>query len=159
MICYEILGSNNSSEAHRATFIIYCRVKHKSRQKTGHIEPYKSTTVSVKKGELFCCLNWNVVIFIIKYLYQGHKLCLVSYTKKHNLVAQSYQSLCNSKDCSPPGSSVHGILQARILEWVAISFSRGSSWPRDWTHVSCVSCANRWVPYHYRALGSPYTKT
>ena len=39
-------------------------------------------------------------------------------------------------DCSPPGSSVHGILQARILEWVAISFSRGSSRPRDWTQVS-----------------------
>ena len=42
--------------------------------------------------------------------------------------------------CTPPGSSVHGILQARILEWVAISFSRGSSQPRDWTRVSCVSC-------------------
>ena len=42
-------------------------------------------------------------------------------------------------DCSPPGSSVHGILQARILEWVAISFSRGSSRPKDWTHVSCLS--------------------
>ena len=41
--------------------------------------------------------------------------------------------------CSPPGSSVHGILQARILEWVAISFSRGSSWPRDWTQVSCTA--------------------
>ena len=41
-------------------------------------------------------------------------------------------------DCSPPGSSVHGILQARILEWVAISFSRGSSWPRDQTWVSCT---------------------
>ena len=40
-------------------------------------------------------------------------------------------------DCSPPGSSVHGILQARILEWVAISFSRGFSWPRDQTRVSC----------------------
>ena len=39
--------------------------------------------------------------------------------------------------CSPPGSPVHGILQARILEWVAISFSRGSSWPRDQTQVSC----------------------
>ena len=39
-------------------------------------------------------------------------------------------------DCSPPGSSVHGILQARRLVWVAVSFSRGSSWPRDWTHVS-----------------------
>ena len=42
-------------------------------------------------------------------------------------------------DCSLPGSSVHGILQARILEWVAISFSRGSSWPRDRTPVSCIA--------------------
>ena len=42
-------------------------------------------------------------------------------------------------DCSPPGLFVHGILQARILEWVAISFSGWSSWPRDWTCVSCVS--------------------
>ena len=41
-------------------------------------------------------------------------------------------------DYSPPGSSVHGILQARILEWVAISSSRGSSRPRDWTHISCI---------------------
>ena len=43
-------------------------------------------------------------------------------------------------DCSLPGSSVPGILQARILEWVAMSFSRGSSWLRDQTHTSCVSC-------------------
>ena len=42
-------------------------------------------------------------------------------------------------DCSPPGSFVHGISQARILEWVAISFSRRSSWPRDWTWVSCIA--------------------
>ena len=42
--------------------------------------------------------------------------------------------------CSPPGSSVHGILQARILEWAAISSSRGSSWPRDQTHIFCASC-------------------
>ena len=42
-------------------------------------------------------------------------------------------------DCSPPGSSVHGILQARILKWVAISFSRGSSWPGDRTQVSCTT--------------------
>ena len=42
-------------------------------------------------------------------------------------------------DCSPPGSSVHGIFQARILEWVASSFSRGSSWPRDWTQVSSIA--------------------
>ena len=53
---------------------------------------------------------------------------------------QSCQTLCASMDCSPPGSSVHGISQARILEWAAISFSRGSFRPRDQTHVSCVSC-------------------
>ena len=52
------------------------------------------------------------------------------------LVALSCPTLCDPMDCSLPGSSVHGILQARILEWVAISFSRGSSQPRDWTLVS-----------------------
>ena len=55
------------------------------------------------------------------------------------LVAQSCPTLCNSMDCSLPGSSVHGILQARILEWIAIPFSQGSSWPRDWTRVSCIA--------------------
>ena len=45
---------------------------------------------------------------------------------------------CNPMNCSPSGSSVHGIFQAKILEWVAIAFSRGSSWPRDWTQVSCM---------------------
>ena len=48
--------------------------------------------------------------------------------------------LCDPLDCSPPGSSVHGIFQTRILEWVAISSSRGSSWQGDWTHVSFISC-------------------
>ena len=46
---------------------------------------------------------------------------------------------CNPIDCSLPGSFVRGILQARILEWVAISFSRGSFWPRNWTQVSCTA--------------------
>ena len=56
------------------------------------------------------------------------------------LVSQSCLTLCNSLDCSLPGSSAHGILQARILERVAISFSRESSQPRDQTQISCVSC-------------------
>jgi len=47
--------------------------------------------------------------------------------------------LCNPMDCSPPGSSIHGIFQARVLEWVVISFSRGSSWPRDQTQVSHIA--------------------
>ena len=50
-------------------------------------------------------------------------------------VAQSCLTLCDPMDCSLPGSSIHGIFQARVLEWVAISFSSGSSWPRDWTQV------------------------
>ena len=53
-------------------------------------------------------------------------------------------TLCDPIDCSPPGSSVHGVLQARILEWVAMSSSRGSSRPRDGTGVSYVSCINIW---------------
>ena len=57
---------------------------------------------------------------------------------KKSEVAQSCPTLCDPMDCSPPGSSIHGIFQARILEWVAISFSRRSSWPRDWTWVSHI---------------------
>ena len=53
------------------------------------------------------------------------------------LVALSCPTLCDLMDCSPPGSSVHGILQERIMKWVAISYSRGSSWSRNWTQVSC----------------------
>ena len=55
------------------------------------------------------------------------------------LAAQSCLTLCNPTDCSPPGSSVRGILQARILQWVAIPFSGGSSWHRDGTWVSCTA--------------------
>ena len=55
------------------------------------------------------------------------------------LVAQSCPALFDSMDCSPPGSCVHEILQTTILEWVAISFSRGSSLPRDQTGVSCTA--------------------
>ena len=60
-------------------------------------------------------------------------------------VPQSCPTLCDLMDCSPPGCSVHGIFPGRILEWVAISFSRGSLWPRDWTHVSRVSCTGRQI--------------
>ena len=57
-------------------------------------------------------------------------------------------TLCNPMDCSPRGSSVHGILQVGILEWVAMPSSRGSSWPRDWTCVSYGFCIGRRVLYH-----------
>ena len=59
--------------------------------------------------------------------------------RKKMLISQSCPTLCDPMDCNPPGSSVHGILQARILEWVVIPFSRGSSQPRDWTQVSWIA--------------------
>ena len=75
------------------------------------------------------------------------------------LITQSCLTLCNSMDCSLPGSSVHGIFQARILEWVAISFSRGTSLPRDQTWVSrtigrrFTVWATREAPwFHYMSL-------
>ena len=58
------------------------------------------------------------------------------------LVTKSCPTLCKPMDCNPPGSSIHGIFWAKILERVAISFSKGSSWPRDQSHVPCPS---RWI--------------
>ena len=62
------------------------------------------------------------------------------------------QLFCKLMDCSLPGSYVHEILQATTLEWVAISFSRGSSRPRDGTHVSCIG---RWILYHWATREAP----
>ena len=59
---------------------------------------------------------------------------------------------CSPMDCSPPGSSVHGISQARIQEWVAVSFSRRSSWPRGQT---CISCIGRQISVQLSHQGSP----
>ena len=61
---------------------------------------------------------------------------------------QSCLTLCDPMDCSLAGSSVHGILQARLLKWIAMPSSRGSPWPRDWTSLSYISCIGRRVLYH-----------
>ena len=86
-------------------------------------------------------LQW---IFPAQYSHQGLLHCRrilyhLNYQVKWSEVAQSCPTLCDPMDCSLPGFSVHGIFQARVLEWVAISFSRESSWLRDWTHVSCIA--------------------
>ena len=81
----------------------------------------------------------------------------VYYQQCAMLVTQSCLTLCNPMDCSLPGSSVHGILQAGILEWVAMPSARGSSQPRD-AHFSCVSqvsCIDKLVLYHWCHLQSP----
>ena len=98
--------------------------------------------------------------FLLLFSLMQYKWCLVGdwcYTEqslgnflwKWKRTVKMLVTTCHPMDCSLPGSSLHGILQARILEWVAISSSKGSSWPRDWTPVSCIGslftvCATIW---------------
>ena len=80
------------------------------------------------------CLEHSMCSNVLIVVY----LSFHSERKKESEVAQLCPTLCNPVDCSLPGSSFHGILQARVLEWVAISFSRGSSQLRDQTRVSHI---------------------
>ena len=73
-------------------------------------------------------------------------VCVHSFCTYHCSVVQSHPTLHDPMNCSPPGSSAHGIFQARILEWVAISFFRGSSRSRNRTHISCIG---RQILYHW----------
>ena len=98
------------------------------------------------------CINSNISIAqVTEYKSNTYQLCdlgqvtsplwasVTSAAKWNELVAQSYLTLCDPVDCNPSGSSVHGVLHARILEWVDIPFSRGSSRPRDRTQVPCMA--------------------
>ena len=87
-------------------------------------------------------VNLNSRIKTIKLLKENRRKSLVRqwYVCVCAQSPQLYPTFCNPVDYSLPGSSVHWILQARILEWVATPSSRGSSWPKDRTHVSCAAC-------------------
>ena len=88
------------------------------------------------------CMVKDRVFTVVMYRYKKWII------KKAAKTLQSCLTLCNPMDFSLLGSPVHGILQARIPEWVAISFYRGTFRPKDQTHVSYVSCIGRWVHYH-----------
>ena len=94
-----------------------------------------------------CLLHCRQILYRLSYkvLVLGRQLFSLVYVS----VAQSCPTLCNPMACSPPGSSVHRILQARILEWVAISSFKGSSRPRNQTQVSSIICIDRWILYHW----------
>ena len=101
-------------------------------------------------GIFRCCLNSYIQLEMLQnwagkihYALNNHN----DYVKWRSEVVQSCLTLCDPMACSLPGSSVHGIFQARILEWVAICFSRGSSGPRDWTSVSRIvgRCFTVWA--------------
>ena len=98
-------------------------------------------------------------IFKIKLLGVGSSTCQ-NIAWSEVLVTQSCLTLCDPMDCSLPDSSDHGILQARLLEWVTMPSSRGSSQPRDWTCVSDIPCTSRQIPYHcatWETQASQYT--
>ena len=80
-------------------------------------------------------LSWKNMILVILVLISS----FVPMVAVYGLATKSCPTLCDPMDCSPPACSVHGIFQARILEWIAISFSRGSSQPRNRTQVSCIA--------------------
>ena len=83
------------------------------------------------------CYHVLAALCLTRWVGGLHDLLFLTW-RSDSEVAQSCPTLCNPMDCSLPGSSVHGIFQARVLEWVAISFSRGSSQPRDRTRVSRI---------------------
>ena len=104
--------------------------------------------------------NWKNRIIIQTSPMSGYRpvALLLFLTPEQNLcsccmracrVSQSCPTLCNPMDCSPPGSSVHGISKARMLEWVAMPSSRGSSQPRGRTHISHIG---RWVLYPWATM-------
>ena len=76
--------------------------------------------------------TWNVIKSLAQFLAHSH------HCESESEVVQSCPTLCDPMECSLPGFSVHGIFQARVLEWVAISFSRWSSRPRDRTQIYCI---------------------
>ena len=100
---------------------------------------------------LYMCLYAYVCIIFFTPSSINQYLCHFYILKVKELVIQSCPIPCDPMDSSMPGSSVHGISQARILEWVAISFSKGSSQPRDCTQVSCIAgsvftiCSISWL--------------
>ena len=97
--------------------------------------------INIKRQLYRSLLYFYVICFWKIYVYVCAMLCCAK-------LLQLCLTLCDTMDCSPPGSSVHGIFLAGILEWVAIPFSRGSSWSRDRTCVSYISCILRSVLYH-----------
>ena len=94
-----------------------------------------------------CRRKWQPTPVLLREKFHGWR-SLVGYSPWDLKESNTTEQLHCSLDCSPPGSSVHGIYQPRILEWVAISSSRGFSWPRVGICISFISCIGRQILYH-----------
>ena len=91
-------------------------------------------------------------VMMPRYLFKEDSVCVGAFARMPAQSLQSCPTLWNLMDCNPPGFSVHGILQARILEQVAMPSSRAPSQPRDWIHISSTSYIDRQVLYHWMLL-------
>ena len=133
--------------------------------------PWLGFGIWVIIGHIEWVMKYNFIYFLCTIVYNSFiynvpnlEITKISFNrkmKKHTqvhiyccccLVAKSCPALFDPMDYSSPGSSVHGISQKRILEWIAVSFSRGSSWPRD---VTCISCIGRQILYSWTTRESP----
>ena len=129
--------SNHSYEGHHASVI-------KGTKSLSQEFQVLQQTCSVAYAREY--LSWNQAFWLYLVALSGSQF--PGFQVKCMLLLQSCPTLCETMDCSLLDFTVPRILQARILEWVAISFSRRSSRPRDRTCVSYVSCIGRWVLYH-----------
>ena len=122
--------------------MLICQGKAKTTRESHEVETTKNPPIYCpwQRAESFLYVSWSFQAQFHQernppepyfYIYNWDVSCV--------LVTQSCPTLCDPMDCSPPGFSVHGILQARILEWIAIPFTRGTSQPRDRTLVSCIA--------------------
>ena len=115
--------------------LYFCKYRWRSYHEKSHLTVLAAMGIpengKLGRGKVVKIHPTNVQISWKQWLWEAVK-------KAKMLVTQSCLTLCNPMDCNPPGFSVHGILQARILEWVAIPFTRGSSQSRDWTWVSWI---------------------
>ena len=107
---------------------------------------FSLSEIFILKGKLQFPSPVATTVYSFYIMQIWHVFCKKCYVRMCVYISpQLCLTLCNSLDCSLPGSSVHGIFQAKILLWVAISYSR------DRTHVSCVSCFGGWILYHWAA--------
>ena len=109
--------------------------------KTGHLSKYKSFLIC-RFANVTSALSGLILFSVATFTLSDITMLLC-------VLGSACLTLCDPMNCSSPGSPVAWISQGKILEWVAISSSRGSSWPRDRTRVSCVSCFGRRILHHW----------
>ena len=138
-------------------FSLWLKTQMQEKKRPIHLTTSKHVLAFTWCHGLNVCVPHKIILMLkLKLQYFGHlmqradsleKTLMLGKTDSDSEVTQSCPTLCDPMNCSLPGSSTHRIFQARVLEWVAISLSKGSSWPRDQTRVSHIigRCFTVWA--------------